>query len=80
MGYLIENESFLIAMRDRWNDLQKVASPALEETWVSMSDVFNQHLVGNAKNWDVLQLPTGTGKTQGLVRKKIWCSYCNSIY
>jgi hypothetical protein len=58
---------YVKSMRNRWIEgLGNAPNKALEAAWADMADTFNRHIEGKAKRWSVLQLPTGTGKTQGL--------------
>jgi hypothetical protein len=58
-------------MEARWtSELMNKASPALRMLWTQMAHVFGRHILDHTDDkhsaqWAVLNLPTGTGKTQG---------------
>ncbi|NSL72448.1 hypothetical protein C6Y62_11575 [Hyphomicrobium sulfonivorans] len=56
-------------MTDRWHSLGNISSPKLELLWQEMAATFARAVhASNSGNtqWQVLQPPTGSGKTQGL--------------
>jgi hypothetical protein len=73
---MVEIHRFTSAMARHWEqDFGNVSSPALCAVWSQMADVFNaqieSHGTGQEDRWQVIQAPTGTGKTQGLA---VYCS------
>lgn len=77
MQEIIDRELFVEAMEEHWvQRLDNVSSHALRLTWRQIGRVFNEHIANHdnpfyAKNWNVLQPKTGTGKTQGTI---VYCS------
>lgn len=71
MVYPVDLIEFTKSLQTRWGGLGNVTNAALEDAWKSMAQAFNDHIEGKRKNWSVLQLPTGTGKTQGLA---VYCA------
>lgn len=71
---IVKPDTFARRMSEHWEapPLSNVTSDRLEAAWADMANTFNRHIAGKVKNrWSVLQLPTGTGKTQGL---SLYCS------
>jgi hypothetical protein len=62
-------------MKAHWENLENVPSAALMDLWRTMASAFALSTMvgagvlkgspGVPQQWHVLQLPTGTGKTQG---------------
>lgn len=77
MNKLFVNPSdFVRAMREHWTStLQNAVSATLCEVWHQMAVTFNRQISHVDKRledqWQVIQPPTGTGKTQGLA---VYCS------
>jgi hypothetical protein len=68
----VKPEVYINSMRDRWKQLGMAYNQPLQEAWHDMADTFNRHIRGDAsEEWNVLQLPTGSGKTQGLA---VYCA------
>ena len=66
-------DCFVSNMKNHWqSSLKNTSSPELENIWSKICETFN-HKVENEFSpiWHVLQPPTVSGKTQGLV---IYCS------
>lgn len=67
--------TFAKAMRDHWEKLDNVSSDALMQLWQDMGSAFSRAILvgsgsmkgnlGEEHQWQILQPPTGTGKTQG---------------
>ena len=71
-------DCFVSNMKNHWqSSLKNTSSPELENIWSKICETFN-HKVENEFSpiWHVLQPPTGSGKTQGLV---IYCSMLPEI-
>lgn len=73
---------FVEAMSEHWQcKLKNTPNEPLKKAWWQMAYAFNRQIVGigldeipaedQLKEWTVLPLPTGTGKTQGL---SLYCS------
>lgn len=67
---LVSPLDFKSAMNQHWNEtLQMPSSPALRSLWEIMGRTFQRSIIntiiGGDTTWQVLQPPTGTGKTQG---------------
>lgn len=71
----VDPNTFVSAMSEHWsNRLGNVVSNALKDVWHLMATVFNRQIADSQdskEEWQVLQPPTGTGKTQGLA---VYCS------
>lgn len=68
----VKPEVYTKSMRLRWKQLSLTYNQALQDAWRDMADTFNQHIRGEvSEKWSVLQLPTGSGKTQGLA---VYCA------
>jgi hypothetical protein len=67
---------FAVSMQLHWeNKLGNKSSSRLMELWMTLAGAYNSVLEGiHAEGWSVLQLPTGTGKTQGTAL------YCSMLY
>lgn len=82
MQEIIDREMFIEAMEKHWEQrLGNVSSHALRQTWRQIGRVFNEHIANHdnpfyAKNWNVLQPKTGTGKTQGTI---VYCSLLSRL-
>ena len=66
-------ERFITSMSDHWVTACRLeVSDPLKAAWRQMADTFNRCIIGSEeKPWQVLPLPTGTGKSMGL---KVYCS------
>lgn len=65
-------EAYVSSMTDRWAKLKLSSNGALEAAWYDMASTFNDHILDKAnETWSVIQLPTGSGKTQGLA---VYCA------
>ena len=79
---IIDRELFVKTMEEHWvHCLGNVSSHALRQTWRQIGRVFNEHIANHdnpfyAKNWNVLQPKTGTGKTQGTI---VYCSLLSQL-
>lgn len=63
----VKPKLYVKSMCYRWDELNIAHNQALHEAWYDMADTFNRHIRGEVSGeWSVLQLPTGSGKTQGL--------------
>lgn len=51
-------------MKKLWEGYGNHSNEALENNWKLMANVFQRH-IEEAPDWDILPLPTGTGKTEG---------------
>jgi len=60
----VENGLFITEMKKLWEHYGNHSNKALESNWRLMEEVFRRHIDG-APDWDILPLPTGTGKTEG---------------
>jgi hypothetical protein len=72
----VDPQCFVTAMSHHWSQVfGNVTNPALEAVWHQMADVFNaqieSHGTGRQDRWQVVQAPTGSGKSQGLA---VYCS------
>lgn len=72
----VDPNLFVSAMSQHWRStLQNAVSAPLRAVWHQMAMTFNRqisHVVkGGGDEWQVIQPPTGTGKTQGLA---MYCS------
>jgi hypothetical protein len=72
---------FTEAMSRHWREgFDNVTNPALLAVWRQMAEVFNaqiqSHGTRTEDRWQVVQAPTGTGKTQGLA---VYCSLLPEI-
>ncbi len=69
----VGHERFVTAMSDHWVTAYRLqVSDPLKAAWRQMADTFNRSIIGlEEKPWQVLPLPTGTGKSIGL---KVYCS------
>lgn len=76
MSYLVDINEYVLSMKSRWSDLGNTSNHALEDAWKSMGVTLNAHIQGKEKKWSVLQLPTGTGKTQGLA---VFCAELSKL-
>jgi co-chaperonin GroES (HSP10) len=68
----INPDAFMKEMSDHWTiNLKNTASLKLKAMWKGMAETFNQSIQDSAfegaEQWKVLQPPTGSGKTQGLI-------------
>lgn len=75
---IVETALFMSVMSDYWTlTLRNTASEPLRAVWKQMATAFNRqiesHHGSSGELWQVLQPPTGTGKTQGL------CVYCSLL-
>lgn len=70
---MITTDAFIERMRDHWTkDLGLACSQPLEAGWRQMATAFERQLNPTTdRRWQVLQLPTGTGKTQATA---VYCS------
>lgn len=64
--YLVSPEEFTVAMTHRWRSLGNHPSPNLQQLWGTMAETFGRAAIDPNGKWQVLQPPTGSGKTQGL--------------
>ena len=66
-------ERFVTSMSDHWvTKCRLQLSDPLKAAWRQMADTFNRSIAGSEeKPWQVLQLPSGTGKSIGLA---VYCS------
>ena len=69
----VVHERFVTAMSDHWVTACRLeVSDPLKAVWRQMADTFNRCIIGGEeKPWQVLPLPTGTGKSIGLA---VYCS------
>ncbi len=77
MSSLITNtpvnpDTFVSVMNDHWgSNLNNAVSSKLQETWRLLVTTFNSSIYDStldvSDQWKVLQPPTGSGKTQGLI-------------
>src|SRR4051794_36760646 len=59
-------------MSHHWEEMGNHASHPLRQTWKGMASIYNRRLAEQFNDrWDVLALPTGSGKTQSLA---LYCS------
>ena len=58
--------AFVSVMTQRWSALGNTPSAPLKQLWSILADTFGDAITFPDKKWRVLQLQTGTGKTQGL--------------
>ncbi len=64
----VHPEHFARAMKTHWETrLGNVANESLFSLWETMAKAFNAAISRQDNRWAVLQPPTGTGKTQGLM-------------
>jgi hypothetical protein len=69
--------NFVEAMENHWTSaLGNVSSPALRKVWRQLGEAFNDQVRNHGDptretRWDVLQPPTGSGKSQGTA---VYCS------
>ena len=74
---LISPIQFVRTMEKHWTEnLENVSSEALRRVWQQLATTFGRHILAHqnpeqAKQWTVLQPPTGSGKTQGTI---VYCS------
>lgn len=69
---MVAPDRFVKAMVDHWHGLGNRDSDALRQAWRQMAVAFNHQIIGDKrKEWAVLPMPTGTGKTEGL---SLYCS------
>lgn len=74
---LPDTKRFTQRMAEYWQkQLRLVPSPALLTAWQLMAKTFNRHATQQPDKWSVFPLPTGTGKTQGLI---VYCSMLAEI-
>lgn len=67
-------DRFLVRMMDKWSGRGLATSNALQGSWAALCNTLNEHAAGKRPEiWSVLPLPTGTGKTEGLI------SYCAEL-
>lgn len=67
-------DRFLVRMTDKWSGRGLATSNALQGSWIALCNTLNEHAAGKRSEiWSVLPLPTGTGKTEGLI------SYCAEL-
>lgn len=70
---LISPIHFVDRMEKHWaQNLANVSSEPLKQVWHQLARVFGQHILSHeepeqAKQWTILQPPTGSGKTQGTI-------------
>lgn len=65
-------QQFAGRMTEYWQTQLKLApSPALLRAWQIMAETFNHHIRKQPDEWSVLPIPTGAGKTQGLI---VYCA------
>ena len=65
---------FITRMRKKWGDRKYVVSDPLCQSWSVLCNVLNEHAQEkHPETWSVLPLPTGAGKTEGLI------SYCAEL-
>ena len=60
----IESGFFISEMKKLWEGYGNHSNDALERNWGLMAEIFQRHIDGSP-DWDILPLPTGTGKTEG---------------
>ena len=69
---IIEPEAFVPAMEKHWTEeLGNVSSAALRKVWKQLALNLNVHIEedhpGIQRTWNIIQPPTGTGKTEGVM-------------
>lgn len=69
----VDLEVFINAMTKHWEDvLENKASPELQDVWSQIATTFNNQINRSSSQlWQVLQPPTGTGKSKGT---EVYCS------
>lgn len=71
---VISKKRFLQRMDRKWKSRNIATNTPLKAAWGVLCDTLNEHAFGERPNtWSVIPLPTGTGKTEGLV------SYCAEL-
>lgn len=70
----VKKELFIKSMSEKWAKRGMSVSVPLRDAWSILCNTLNLHLHGDREgSWSVLPLPTGTGKTEGLI------SYCAEL-
>ncbi len=78
----IHPDAFADRMDRHWTDrLGNVSSDVLKEVWRQLCEAFNANISSHddpkaSRKWTVLQPPTGSGKTQGLI---VYCSMLSEL-
>ena len=68
---MIREDSFIRKMTARWESLGNCISDPLKENWKQLCQTLNEQAKEGDSLWRVLQLATGTGKSQGVA---VYCS------
>ena len=68
---MIREDLFVYEMTKRWESLGNCTSSALKENWRQLCQILNEQAQTGDSLWRVLQLATGTGKSQGVA---VYCS------
>lgn len=82
MAYKLPSQKqYVDAMREHWEDsLGNVSNKGLEKIWSQMVKTFNNKIKSynteNWNKWEILQPPTGSGKTQGLA---VYCGLLHKL-
>lgn len=75
-AHIVDPNVFADRMCQHWQAMGNHLSRPLRQTWEGISDIYNRKISEQFSNsWDVLALPTGSGKTQSLA---LYCSMLNS--
>lgn len=69
---IVDPDSFTVRMSNHWVRIGNHLSEPLQNTWKDIAGTFNRRIYEQFNGqWDVLALPTGSGKSQGLA---LYCS------
>ena len=67
----VDKQHFLLKMKTKWDSYGLKANDSLKQAWLTYCETLNKHASNECPElWSIFPLPTGTGKTQGLI------SYC----
>ena len=62
----VNPHDFVTRFKHKWeHEFGNTSNPHLEDAWLRMCQAFNNNIT-NPESWVVTQLPTGSGKTEGL--------------